>query len=259
MPDELNTVTPGSESDGDPAESVVSTKSAEPAKPWTPFQRIFSEEVSDKPNEEQENQESAPTEEPPAAETTKPEAFKVYTTQEEHDRAIQAEVDRRETARIKRERAAEAKRLREEDPLEYVEKTKQWEEEDRKAEEIGRKGQEVSAMLKKMVDDFDVNVLDPLVETVPEAKRAEIIRKAPPLMEGRKYIVKEAIKVIQAEAEAAAEAKLRKNPAFRKELLRDLQDQEDEPPELIEHSGARPVLRNTNEQMNNLILGLRGR
>jgi flagellar basal body-associated protein FliL len=256
MPEKPNTSSPGSEGEGTPAESVVSQQIEEPPKPsgWNPFQSILGEQAStESANEEQETSEEE-TEPREPVETTESEsdAFRVYKTQEEHDRAIQAEVDRREANRKKKERAAERARLRETDPLEFARKDAEWEAEEQTEEEIGRRGQEVAKMVKTIASNFDNQVIDPLVDALPEGKRSEILSKAPPQMEGRNFIVKEAIKAIRADAEAAAEAKLRKNSAFRKELLRELQDGEDSP-ELLP---ATPVPNaSKSNDMNDLILG----
>lgn len=224
------------------------------------FAGVDIQEASEDENQEQENKQDAePKTEATATETTpKSEFYKVYPTQEEHERDIQREVDRRAAHARKAERQAERKRLRDEEPLEFARKDAEWEAEDNADAELEQKSAEVGTMLSLLVRDYDSHVMDPLVSSIPEDLQAEILKKAPPQLEGRKFIVTEVVKAIQTQARKEAEENLRTNDAFRKELLRELQDSSDEP-ELAPAAGKTKVARNQNERMNDLMLQMLGR
>lgn len=149
-----------------------------------------------------------------AGSTSKP----LTLTQEELDRRIQAETDRREAKRAQEARIAAKKRLRDEDPWAYAEA-------DRQEEQVGVASAQQQRFFQDIGKHHDAAVLDPIVMALPEAERKRILalEGAGSGLEGRRLIVTEALKVLnrqaEAEAERKAEQKLRRNQAFRKQVL----------------------------------------
>ena len=142
----------------------------------------------------------------------------ITLTQEELDRKVQAETDRREAKRIEAARAAERRRLRDEDPWAYAEQ-------DRQAEQAQTLDVGTTAMLGNVGATHDRYTLDPLVAQLPEAEQRRILSMegAGVGLDGRKLIVTEGLKALEkhwkTEGEKEAERKLRRNPAFRKQVL----------------------------------------
>lgn len=142
----------------------------------------------------------------------------ITLTQEELDRRVQAETDRRESRRLEAARAAERRRLRDEDPWAYAEQ-------DRQAEQAQVLDTGTTAMLGQMGATHDRYTLDPLVQSLPEAEQRRILQipGAGIGLDGRKLIVEEGLKALEkhwkSEGEKEAEQKLRRNPAFRKQVL----------------------------------------
>lgn len=143
---------------------------------------------------------------------------RISLTQEELDRRVQAETDRRESKRLNEARAAERRRLRDEDPWAYAEQ-------DRSAEQMANSNAQVSTLFQQIGAEHDKYSLDPLVMSLPEAERARILKLqgAGVGLDGRKLIVEEGLKALEkhwkAEGAKDAEDKLRRNPAFRKQVL----------------------------------------
>ena len=160
---------------------------------------------------------------------------KVALTQEEIDRRVQAETDRREARRAAAERAAERKRLRDEDPWAYAEQ-------DRKAEQAQAQSAGVSEFFAGVGAQHDRVAIDPVMEALPLPERERImkIQGAGVGLEGRKLVVSEALKSLERhwkeEGQREAESRLRRNPAFRKQLLAEARGQAVEP-ELLPASG----------------------
>lgn len=150
------------------------------------------------------------------AEETKPSA--ITLTQEELDRRVQAETDRREAKRAEAARAAEKKRLRDEDPWAYAEQ-------ERTAEQVAQADQQVGSLFANIGREHDKYSIDPLVDALPVAERTRILslEGAGAGLDGRKLIVTEALKALEKhwreDGAKDAEQKLRRNPAFRKQLL----------------------------------------
>ena len=139
-------------------------------------------------------------------------------TQEELDRRVQAETDRREHKR-QQEAAAERKRkLRDEDPWAYAE-------EERNAERVAATDAVNTQFLGNIGATHDRYTIDPLFEAVPAADQQRILalEGAGVGLDGRKLIVSESLKALEkkwkADGAKDAEDRLRRNPAFRKQVL----------------------------------------
>ena len=139
-------------------------------------------------------------------------------TQEELDRRVQAETDRREAKRLQTANAERRRKLRDEDPFAYAD-------EDRKSEQLGTANQQVTDFFGNISREHDKVSLDPLVMSLPDAERKRILglEGAGVGLDGRKLVVTEALKSLErhwkAEGKKEAEASLRRNPAFRKQIL----------------------------------------
>lgn len=190
-----------------------------------------------------------------ASQPTEPEKPRTLTPAEfaqteEGKRAIQAEVDRREAKRQAdaeaRQKIEDRRRLRKEDPAAYAEADDQAEAEH---ERIKATGEQLAGL-------WDAAVVNPFVERLTPEEQAELLQEIPAGLEGRRVVLEKVIQreVAKARKEAAAEAdqkaqeRLRKNPAFRKELALEMRGQEEEPELLPAPSGA-----NLSFDMNTLI------
>jgi hypothetical protein len=199
---------PVAPSDAQPAEDVQATVE-EGSEPRTPASRNFLQRLfRGRGSQESETQDQAESAQPST----------VALTQEELDRRVQAETDRRESKRSEQARAAERRRLRDEDPWAYAEQ-------DRQAEQVGQTDQQVSTLFAQIGAQHDRYALDPLVLSLPEAEQKRILamQGAGVGLDGRKLIVTESLKALEKhwkeEGEKQAEQKLRRNPAFRKQVL----------------------------------------
>lgn len=149
-------------------------------------------------------------------------------TQEELDRRVQAETDRREAKRNSEAKAAERRKLRDEDPWAYAEQ-------DRQAEKQAETDTSVNSMFAQIGAHHDRYTLDPLVMQLPDAERQRIMALpgAGAGLDGRKLIVEEGLKALEkhwrAEGARDAEAKLRRNPAFRKQVFSEMRRGAPEP------------------------------
>jgi len=149
---------------------------------------------------------------------TEPSPSTVSLTREEFDRRVQAETDRRENKRLEAANVDRRRKLRDEDPFAYAE-------EDRKTEQLGSANQQVTDFFGNISREHDKISLDPLVLQLPEAERKRILSMegAGVGLDGRKLIVSESLKALErhwkAEGKREAEASLRRNPAFRKQIL----------------------------------------
>ena len=203
-----------------PAQDAAATSEAvsEPtqeASRSTWIQRLFRRRGA----EEAESQEptESPATSPPAPRTT-----------EEFNRAVQAETDRREAKRLNDQRQAERRKLRDEDPFAYAEN-------DRKAEQAALADGQVTNLFASIGAEHDKHTLDPLVMALPDAERSRImaLEGAGRGLEGRKLIVAETLKALEkqwkAEGARDAEDKLRRNSAFRKQLLNEIRRDGREP------------------------------
>ena len=143
---------------------------------------------------------------------------KVALTQEELDRRIQAETDRREAKRAAEARAREKRELRDKDPWAYAEQ-------EREAEVAHQTTQEVERFFNGVGAQHDRVAIDPLWDRLPDSEKTRILKMdgAGRGLAGRKLVVDEALKALEkhfrAEGARDAEAKLRRNQAFRKQVL----------------------------------------
>jgi len=153
---------------------------------------------------------------------------KLVLTQEELDRRVQSETDRREAKRLEAARAAERRRLRDEDPFAYAEA-------DRKAEQISDADTSLVQLFGTIGAEHDKATIDPVVQLLPQPERDRILRLdgAGRGLDGRRLIMAEAMKALEkhwrAEGAKDAEAHLRKNPAFRKQVLSEVRGSTPEP------------------------------
>jgi hypothetical protein len=149
-------------------------------------------------------------------------------TQEELQRRVQSEVDRREAKRAAEQRAEQRKKLRDQDPWAYAE-------EDRKAEQQAEQSQGIQSFFADVGTQHDRIAIDPLMEALPTKERQRIMQMegAGRGLDGRKLVVDAALKALEkqwkAEGEKEAEARLRRNPAFRKQLLSEIRGNAPEP------------------------------
>jgi hypothetical protein len=158
-------------------------------------------------------------------------------TQEELDRKIQAETDRREARRNAQALAERKRKLRDEDPWAYAE-------EDRKSEQAVQSNQQVETLFQTIGSEHDRHTLDPLMQTLPQTEQQRILalEGAGRGLEGRKLIVTEALKSLEkhwkAEGAKDAEQRLRRNPAFRKQVLAEFRPGTPEPEFMPGGSGS---------------------
>jgi ribosomal protein L12E/L44/L45/RPP1/RPP2 len=226
---------PAAEQASAPASDAQTERPSGPPSWW---QRLLGRQVQEESPPEPEQPAGAP---PPGT---------VALTQEELDRRVQAETDRREAKR-KAEAEREARRkLRDEDPWAYAN-------EDRKAEEVQTAEQNMQTVFGAIGVEHDRVSIDPLVQALPEAERSRILalEGAGRGLDGRKLIVTEAMKALEnhwkAEGAKDAEAKLRRNQAFRKQILAEIRGQSLEP-ELLP-SGAASESRRSSDEINNML------
>lgn len=178
-----------------------------------------------------------------AATKPKPEAPNTnQVSTEELERRVQAEVDRRESKRQAAAQREQLRSLRANDPVRYAEAMEQQEQQQESAASFG-------SMLGDLAHQFDSALLDPVVSLLPNDEQQKIIQAAGAGIEGRKAIVGQALKSLEAKwkAEGAkeAEANLRKNGSFRKQLLVELRGTQDEPDVIPSGQSASPVDMNT--------------
>lgn len=181
---------------------------SEPSQPAS--SRNFLQKLFRRGSEEPEPQDHQPEPSQPSNAIT--------LTPEQLYRQVQAEADRREAKRAQAADAERKRKLRDEDPWAYAE-------EERNAERVAIGDSQVSNMFAQIGTEHDRYALDPLVMSLPQAERDRIlqIEGAGVGLEGRKLIVEESLKALEkhyrSEGERAAADKLRRNPAFRKQIL----------------------------------------
>jgi hypothetical protein len=154
------------------------------------------------------------------------------------ERQVQAEVDRREAVRRQRAESQRERELRQTNPEEYARLKEQ-------QEQANLANQNLGNTLRSMATMFDDAAITPLVQSLDEKVRETVLKDAGHGMDGRKTIVERAIKALKqashdegyAKGKAEAQKSLRRSSAFRKELLTELRDGEEEP-ELAPSSGA---------------------
>lgn len=157
-------------------------------------------------------------------------------TQEELERRIQSEADRREAKRNQEARAKAKRDLRDKDPWAYA----QMERED---EQVQDQTVGVQQFFSNIGTAHDRVSIDPLVLSLPEQERQRIlaIEGAGSGLEGRKLVVSESLKALEkhwkAEGAKEAESRLRRNSAFRKQVLTEVRGTSPEP-ELLPSAGG---------------------
>jgi hypothetical protein len=160
----------------------------------------------------------------------------VNLSQEDLERRIQAETDRREARRRQQATIEERRKLRDSDPYAYAEQ-------DRAAEQAVMQNQQFTELLGTVGTHHDRASIDPIVMSLDEKERNRIL--ALPNMgaglDGRKALVEESLKSLRkqwkAEGAAEAEARLRKNPSFRKQVFAEQRGSTVDP-ELLPSSAA---------------------
>jgi hypothetical protein len=246
MPDEQTT--PVSQTTATPSEGASSgeqqTQSPEPtpSRKGSWLDRVLGRVPSEPPSEAAsqptadasgKTPDGTPQEKPREAQGNA--APKREVTDEELARLVQAEVDRREAKRKADEARQRKAELRKTDPFKYAEQ-----------EEHEEQLQAASAQFHEWVGgiarEYDRAVLDPLVLALPEDQRKTVIEAGGSDPDGRKAITVAAIDALKkasfAEGERAATEKLRKDPAFRKQLLLEIRGQRDEPEHIPAATGA---------------------
>lgn len=149
-------------------------------------------------------------------------------TEEELERRIQAETDRREAKRNAEARAKAKRELRDKDPFAYADL-------ERTEEQVQDQTVGVQQFFANIGTAHDRIAIDPLVQRLPEAERNRIlaIEGAGAGLEGRKLVVTESLKALEkhwrAEGAKEAEAKLRRNSAFRKQVFSEFRGSTPEP------------------------------
>lgn len=199
--------------------------------------RLFGEGAEDEPSDEEAQQ--------------NPDQSTVRTlTEEEFQKSVQAEVDRRESKRQREVEAAERKRLRDEDPWQYAEV-------ERSAEAAAEQDQRLTEVFQGLAQAHDQITLVPLMQSLPDAEQQRLMAlpDAGVGVDGRRLLTTEALKSLEkhwrAEGAKDAEAKLRRNTSFRKQVLSEFQGGAPEP-ELLPTGSAR-ANGTSSEQINDLL------
>jgi len=203
---------PSSEQPTQDAQASAASSEPTEATPAQSWQRgLLGRLFRNRPAADEASQE-APADEQPSA---------ISLTQEELDRRIQAETDRREAKRAAQALAERKRKLRDEDPWAFAE-------EERTAEQAQQVNAQVGNLFGQVGAEHDKYTIDPLVQALPEAERKRILAMegAGVALDGRKLIVTEGLKALErvwkAEGAKDAETKLRRNPAFRKQVLAEM-------------------------------------
>jgi hypothetical protein len=157
---------------------------------------------------------------------------------EEFQRRVQAEVDRREAVRTQRAEAQKERELRRTNPAEYAKYKEQQEANSVHIDSL-------MGSLKMLSSQFDDAAITPLVSALPEEARAEVLKEPGHGIDGRKEIVRRSIEALKKASydegvkagKNQAQKSLRRNPSFRKELISEIRDAEDEP-ELAASNGS---------------------
>jgi hypothetical protein len=229
-----------------PAEVVSSSDAAEPAARTGFFERIFGvqarrssqEQASESEQEPPAKDAQRPTSGKPLGELSDTELDELVQRDPRLQRRVQAETDRREAKRQTDAQTEARRKLRREDPYAYAEQ-----------DEAAEQQQQTSTAWQQTFATFgrqhDEAVLDPLIGTLPEAEQKRILalEGAGVGLDGRKLIVGEVLKALEkhwrAEGKKDAEGALRKNPAFRKQVLLEGRAETEEPEELVGSASAR--------------------
>ena len=148
------------------------------------------------------------------------------------EREAQSRHDRETAKRNREAQEAERKRLREEDPWQYAQSEKEREDLERARTE---QTQQLMGLLGHVGKQHDAVSIDPVINALPEKERKRILElpNAGQGLPGRKMIVDEALKTYgRLEYERGVretQAKLRKDPVFRKSVMNELRGSYEEP------------------------------
>lgn len=225
---------PDSEVSSEP--SPASEETASPPRWW---QRLFGRHDEEPAQTEAETEEQAP------------ESNTRTLTEQEFQRAIQSEVDRREAKRSRDQQLADKRKLRDEDPWAYAEQ-------ERQAEQQTLQNGQIEQIFSTIGAEHDRHTIDPVLQSLPKDEQTRILglEGAGIGLEGRRLVVGEALKALEkhwkAEGAKDAESRLRKNSAFRKQVLAEMRGTTTEP-ELLPSGGASPNGRTSSEMVNDML------
>jgi hypothetical protein len=163
-----------------------------------------------------------PTEEPQAdsgeSKDTSGASQTLRLTEEELQKRIQSEADRREMKRAQEARKQERLQLRDKDPWAYAEQ-------ERQEEQAQQATSAQQGFFSNVGTAHDRVSIDPVINSLPKGELERIMKLdgAGTGLEGRKLVVTESLKALEkhwkAEGAREAESKLRRNQAFRKQVL----------------------------------------
>jgi hypothetical protein len=258
MPDETSTAPPPEATDTPPADGAADEHDGESSpNDWfretalgltaRPLEVTDRKQQWDEANAElrrgrrdREEPEAKAEEQPAESDQKAGEATTSRTERDERDfeRQVQAEVDRREAVRRQRAESQRERELRQTNPTEYARLKEQ-------QEQASLANQDISNTLRSMATMFDDAAITPLVQSLDEKARESVLKDPGHGIDGRKTIVDRAIKALKqaahdegyAKGKAEAQKSLRRSSAFRKELLTELRDGEEEP-ELAPSNGS---------------------
>jgi hypothetical protein len=159
-------------------------------------------------------------------------------SREELDRLVQSETDRREARRQQQYAAQERRRLRDEDPYAFAEQ-------ERQAEQMADATQQNAAFYGQIEQVYDRAYLDKVMHKLDPDEQQSVLGKFPEKvvlgLDNRTKMLDEALQTLEKKWRAAgardAEAKLRRNSAFRKQVWSEFRGGTVEP-ELMPASGA---------------------
>jgi hypothetical protein len=177
--------------------------------------------------------------------TTESASSVVSLSQEELDKRVQAEADRREFQRQRAEKERAKRELRDKDPWAYAEQ-------ERKEEEAQQGNFHLERFVTDLGAEHDKVTVDPVFFALPKAEQERILKLegAGIGLPGRKLVVSESLKALEkhwkAEGAKDAEAKLRRNPAFRKQVLSEMRGATPEP-ELLPAGSASEADKSVSE------------
>lgn len=153
-------------------------------------------------------------------------------TQQELDRLVQAESDRRDNKRREAAQAEERRRLRDQDPYAYAAQERQQEQ---LAAQRAESEQAMNQFMANIGTHHDRVAIDPVVMSLDETERDRIMKLegAGVGLDGRRMVVEESLKALERkwkkQGADEAEARLRRNSTFRKQVYAEHRGREPEP------------------------------
>jgi hypothetical protein len=159
-------------------------------------------------------------------------------SQEELDRLVQSETDRRESRRMQQAAAEHRRRLRDEDPYAYAEQERQQE------QLVGAQEQQ-QAFYNQVEQVYDRAYLDKVMHLLEPDEQQAVLSSFPDKtvlgLDNRRRMLDEALKTLEKKWRAAgardAEAKLRRNQSFRKQVWSEFRGGVAEPELMPAHGG----------------------